>query len=191
MLCRFAAERADGLAPFLADVRALFADPPGPQLVLVERDPEAVARWVALATGALPARHAAELTFTTYTRRPYRCGQSVLGIRPDAEFSFGPVELQHHYRVRHGLGGPSSPVADDLWAELAAAVWLAGRVELFARAAGPEGEFATGRLAALALAAGVPVGAAAAREAADWVCARPAAPPSPNPRAARTSSGTA
>ncbi|MFD8597323.1 GTPase-associated protein 1-related protein [Kitasatospora sp. NPDC059646] len=176
VLCRFAAERAEQLAPFLADVRALFADPPGPQLVLVERDPRAVAHWVALATGALPARHAAELTFTTYTRRPYRCGQSIVGIRPDAEFSFGPVELQHHYRVRHGLGGPSSPVAGDPWAELAAAVWLAGRVELFARAAGPEGGFATGRLAALALAAGVPVGAAAARAAAEWACARPTDP---------------
>ncbi|WP_329561468.1 GTPase-associated protein 1-related protein [Kitasatospora sp. NBC_01266] len=179
VLTRFARERGDRLAAFLADVRELFAEQAGPQLVLVEQDPSCVARWVALACGALPARYAAELTFTTYTRRPYRSKHMVVGIRQDAEFGFGPAELDHQYRVHHGAGGPSSPARSSLWAQVAAQVWLAGRPELFRRATNGRAaaettdrldEFGTGRLAALALGAGIDPTADGLHAAVDWAC---------------------
>ncbi|GLZ11646.1 hypothetical protein Acsp04_18810 [Actinomadura sp. NBRC 104425] len=126
-LVRFAKENASRLAPFLADVRRLFASPAGRQIVLVEDDPETVARWIALACACLPESHARSLTFTTRTAHPHRAPQQIVGIGPDADFDrFDPATVQHRYRVHDGVGGPGSPAATDLWAELAARSWLAG-----------------------------------------------------------------
>lgn len=119
----FARRNASRLAPFLADVRQLFASPAGRQIVLVEDDPEAVACWVALACASLPGGHARALTFTTRTDRPHRAPQQILGIGPDV-----PIDeaVEHRFRVHDGVRGQSSPPATDLWAELAARLWLEG-----------------------------------------------------------------
>ncbi|KIX77714.1 hypothetical protein SF12_12445 [Streptomyces sp. MBRL 601] len=53
-LTQFAATRTPWLADFFAAIRTLVADPASPPLVVVERDPVAVARWLALAATALP-----------------------------------------------------------------------------------------------------------------------------------------
>ncbi|WP_345016221.1 GTPase-associated protein 1-related protein [Actinomadura keratinilytica] len=126
-LARFARANASRLAPFLADVRRLFASPAGRQIVLIENDPETVACWIALACHSLPEPHARSLTFTTRTAHPLRAPQQIVGIGPDADFDRSdPATVAHLYRVHDGTGGPGSPPATDLWAELAARSWLAG-----------------------------------------------------------------
>ncbi|MGW5349470.1 GTPase-associated protein 1-related protein [Streptomyces sp. NPDC004031] len=169
VLTAFARSRAERLAPFLADVRALFADEPGAPVLLVEEDAENVARWVALACAALPRPLARGLTFTTYTRRPYLADQQIVGLLPDADFAFTQAELTHQYRVHHCAGGPSSPLAaTGPWAQAAARVWLAGRPDLFLTADPAEPPFAAAPLAARAVTAGIPLPLTARSAAARW-----------------------
>ncbi|QEU91097.1 GTPase-associated protein 1-related protein [Streptomyces kanamyceticus] len=128
LLVEFARARSGRVAPFLADVRRLFDDPAGRQIVLVEDDPAAVARWIALACASLPEAYVPALTFTTWTRDPWRAPQQIIGVGPDAGFDRSDeATLAYLYRVYDATGGPESPPAEsDAWAELTAERWLAG-----------------------------------------------------------------
>ncbi|MFE9646087.1 GTPase-associated protein 1-related protein [Streptomyces sp. NPDC006365] len=130
LLVKHAREHAPRVAPFLADVRRLFADPAGRQIVVAEPDQETVARWIALACASLPEAHARSLTFTTATADPGGAPQQILGIGPDTDpevfdRSDAPT-VTHLYRVHDGLGGPGSPPLTDAWAELTAWLWHQG-----------------------------------------------------------------
>ncbi|WP_405792992.1 GTPase-associated protein 1-related protein [Streptomyces sp. NBC_01506] len=127
MLVRFAQEQASRVAPFLADVCRLWADPAGRQIVIAEEDPETVVRWIALACASLPEHRARELTFVTRADEPHDAPQQIVGIGPDSSFDRDdPLLLEHLYRVHDGLGGPGSPHVPDTWAEMSAALWQSG-----------------------------------------------------------------
>jgi len=130
LLTKFASEQGARIAPFLADVRALFADPAGRQIVLAERDQETVARWIALACASLPVTHARALTFTTHCADPGLAPQQILGIGPDLDTDvfdrYDDNAVTHLFRVHDGLGGPGSPPRPHPWAELAALLWREG-----------------------------------------------------------------
>ncbi|MEV0125513.1 GTPase-associated protein 1-related protein [Streptomyces sp. NPDC050703] len=126
-LVEFARARAERVAPFLTDVRRLFADPAGRQIVLVEEDPEAVAHWVALACASLPEIHVPALTFTTWTTDPHRAPQQIIGIGPGVEFDRDDATVEYLYRVHDATGGRQSPpAAADAWAQLTAERWISG-----------------------------------------------------------------
>src|SRR5438309_76101 len=80
-----------------------------------------VALWVATACRSLPRAIAQQLTFTTYTRRPYQSSQQIIGIMPGADFSFTYTELTSQYRVHARFGQSSPPVEPTTWAATAAA----------------------------------------------------------------------
>jgi GTPase-associated protein 1 len=127
LLVEFARGQRERVAPFLADVRRLFARPAGRQIVVAEREPGIVAHWIALACDSLDGDHARALTFTTGTHLPYDAPQHIIGIGPDADFDHDDADtVRHLYRVHDGLGGAGSPPRRDPWAERAAACWLAG-----------------------------------------------------------------
>lgn len=135
-LLDFVQARADRLEAFLTDVRTLFRTPDAPQLLVVEQNSAHTAYWVAVASAVLPRELAGRLTFTTYTRRPMLARQQIVGVFPDADFDYAAAASQHRYRVHDCTGGHSSPARTerDLWAAVAARIWLAGRPELFAEA---------------------------------------------------------
>ena len=117
---------ADGrraqLYPFLVAIRQSL-DAGGRQIVMVEASSAHTARWVALATRSLPRRLALQLTFTTYTRRPYYSTHRLIGIAPDSDFRFSPSEINDQYMVFDFVGRRFSPAADNEWASLAATFW--------------------------------------------------------------------
>ncbi|MFJ6694750.1 GTPase-associated protein 1-related protein [Streptomyces sp. NPDC091272] len=80
-----------------------------------------------------------------------------------------PEDLDRTGQHSGALGGESRK---DTWAAVAAQVWLAGRPELFKRAAAQpslyDGEFEAGPLAATALSAGVPLDSVGRTAAAVW-----------------------
>ncbi|WP_405868218.1 GTPase-associated protein 1-related protein [Streptomyces sp. NBC_00005] len=139
LLVKFASDQGRRVAPFLADVRGLFADPAGRQIVVAEQDQETVARWIALACASLPVAYARALTFTTHSADPGAAPQQILGIDPDTDPEvFDRKDLPtitHLFRVHDGLGGPGSPPLADSWAEAAAWLWREGVVP---RPGGPE-----------------------------------------------------
>ncbi|MFI8930182.1 GTPase-associated protein 1-related protein [Streptomyces sp. NPDC053474] len=156
-LVAFARAHETRVAPFLADVRRLFDDPAGRQLVVAEERPGAVARWIALACASLPAAYVPSLTFTTGAADPGRAPQHIVGIGPDADFDRGdPTVLDHLYRVHDGLGGPGSPPRTDTWATWTARLWLAG--EPLPEAAADGDPFAPGPLVPRMLRAGLLTG---------------------------------
>ncbi|MEU4209521.1 GTPase-associated protein 1-related protein [Streptomyces sp. NPDC026206] len=173
----FVHARADRLEPFLADVRTFFRTPDAPQILVIERDSTHTAYWIAIASAVLPRELADRLTFTTYTRRPMLARQQIVGALPDADFDFASAAAQRRYRVHDCTGGSSSPArADrDLWAAVAARIWLAGHPALFAEAArrsGPgtvrdAGDEAD-RLAALAARQGIALDSNGRTAAARW-----------------------
>ncbi|WP_326595248.1 GTPase-associated protein 1-related protein [Streptomyces sp. NBC_01803] len=166
-LIGFAASRASWLADFFADLRRLSEDESAPQLVVVERDSAAVARWIALASTVLPRENAHRLTFTTYTRRPQLARQQILGVLPEDGRDLAAHD--HRYRVHDCTGRASSTRTADAWARIAARVWLGRAPELFkAAAALPDGHFAPGPLAVEALCAGLELNADGRTAAADW-----------------------
>ncbi|MEU6992706.1 GTPase-associated protein 1-related protein [Streptomyces sp. NPDC046465] len=129
LLVEFARAHADRVAPFLTDVRRLFDDPAGRQIVLVEDDAGTVARWIALACASLPEAYVPALTFTTWTTDPWRAPQQIVGIGADADFDRSDdATLEYLYRVYDSTGGPESPPPAELdpWARLTAERWLAG-----------------------------------------------------------------
>ncbi|MDQ0296249.1 GTPase-associated protein 1-related protein [Streptomyces diastaticus] len=164
-LTEFAATRVPWLAAFFAELRALVADPSGPPLVVVERDPVAVARWIALAATVLPPAEAHRLTFTTYTRVPGH-GHRISGMRPEG---YAALDDPGRYRLVDCSSAPPPPhTVPDVWARLCAHVWLAGVPGLFKETAhSPE----PGRLAAAAVRTGVQVDAEARAVAAAWIAA--------------------
>ncbi|QQC91971.1 GTPase-associated protein 1-related protein [Streptomyces alfalfae] len=142
-LVEFARARAERVAPFLADVRRLFDDPAGRQIVLVEEDPETVAHWVALACASLPEAYVPVLTFTTRTDDPHRAPQQIIGIGPDVEFDRDEATVEYLYRVHDGTGGPQSPPAgSDAWAQLTAERWISGSPPTPGTGAGADDAFA-------------------------------------------------
>ncbi|WP_405845515.1 GTPase-associated protein 1-related protein [Streptomyces sp. NBC_01518] len=158
-LVPFAVSRAERLAAFFADLRAVAADPGAGQIVVVEHDSADVARWIALACTVLPREQAHRLTFTTYTRDPREARQQLVGALPSSE----PVADDERYRVHNCTGRqPSGPVADT-WAEVCARVWRAGRPDLFHN--DPE---EVGPLAVSALVAGIDLRTDARAAAASW-----------------------
>ncbi|GCB45121.1 GTPase-associated protein 1-related protein [Streptomyces sp. NL15-2K] len=157
-LVAFAVSRADRLAAFFADLRALAADPDTGQLVIVEHDSADVAQWIALACTVLPREQAHRLTFTTYTRRPQQARQQIIGALPSSE----SVAHDHRYRVHDCTGhAPSEPVTD-VWADVCARIWCAGRPELFRDAED------LGPLAVAALTSGIALRTDARAVAARW-----------------------
>ncbi|MFI5805835.1 GTPase-associated protein 1-related protein [Streptomyces sp. NPDC051561] len=163
-LAGFASGCGSRLAGVLADVRSLCEDPRAEQVVLIEEDPADIARWVAVLGAALPREHAHGLTFTTYAERPEHALQQLVGTSPDVVFPASG------FRVHGAKAAQDSTV--DSWARVAAQVWLAGRPELFKRAAAQpslhDGEFEAGPLAATALGAGVPLDSLGRTAAASW-----------------------
>ncbi|MFG2988510.1 GTPase-associated protein 1-related protein [Streptomyces sp. NPDC048257] len=168
-LAAFVAARGPWLAAFFADVRRLGEDPDAPQIVLVEADSEAVARWIMLACSVLPHQRGQWLTFTTYTRRPQLARQQIIGVM--AEDGLGLAGQEHRYRVYDATraAAPAAPGVTDVWADTAARIWQAQRQDLVAvvrrLAAGP---YDAGPLAALALAEGVCLPSAGRAAAAGW-----------------------
>ena len=180
-LLAFTSQRRDQLAAVLTDIMNSFGRH-GPQVVLVEDDAAAVALWIAAACRSLPRALAQRLTFITYTRRPYQASQQVIGIMPGADFSFTYTELTSQYRV-HAPTGQSSPAAEPMtWAATTAAIWQAGKPELFDAAyadvtvPGDSSDedwtdTVAGQLAATALAAGADLPQAATTAAVTWAAA--------------------
>ncbi|MFC8128831.1 GTPase-associated protein 1-related protein [Streptomyces sp. NPDC057302] len=126
-LTAFAREHAPRVEPFLADVRRLFDERAGRQIVVAEHDPRTVTRWITLACASLPDTYAKSLTFTTWTAEPRRAPQQILGIGPDADFDrFDGPTLDHFYRVHDGVGGQGSTPTHDTWAEVTARQWIEG-----------------------------------------------------------------
>ncbi|MFJ4918573.1 GTPase-associated protein 1-related protein [Streptomyces sp. NPDC088725] len=168
-LIGFAASRASLLADFFAGLRQLGGEAPARQMVLIERDSADVARWIALASTALPHPSADRLTFTTYTRQPRLAGQQIIGVLPEDARAHGLTGHDHRYRVHDCVNpGPAQP-SSDAWAEIAARVWLGRAPELFAEAAALPGEpCSAGALAFVALRAEVTVGSQGRTEAALW-----------------------
>ncbi|QES57271.1 hypothetical protein DEJ51_26365 [Streptomyces venezuelae] len=168
-LAAFVADRAPWLAAFFSDVRRLAEDPDAPQVVLVEADSEAVARWIMLACSVLPHQRGQWLTFTTYTRRPQLARQRIIGVMP--EDGPGLAGQEHRYRVYDATraAAPTAAGEPDVWADTAARVWRAQRQDLVAAvrrlAAGP---YDAGPLAALALAADIALPSPGRAAAADW-----------------------
>ncbi|CAM5433823.1 GTPase-associated protein 1-related protein [Streptomyces avidinii] len=167
-LAAFVAARAPWLAAFFADVRRLGEDPDAPQIVLVEADSEAVARWIMLACSVLPHQRGQWLTFTTYTRRPQLARQQIIGVMP--EDGLGLAGQEHRYRVYDASRSAAPSVGPpDVWADTAARIWQGQRQDLVAEvrrlAAGP---YDAGPLAALALAAGIALPSPGRTAAADW-----------------------
>ncbi|MGK5532237.1 GTPase-associated protein 1-related protein [Streptomyces sp. URMC 129] len=166
-LIGFAASRASWLAGFFADLRQVSQDDTAPPIVVVERDSAAVARWIALASTVLPRGHAHRLTFTTYTRRPELARQRIVGVLP--EDAGGPAARARRYRVHDCTGRASGAPVRDVWARIAARVWLGRAPELFRAAAALSGSpFAPGPLAVEALCAGLELDADGRTAAADW-----------------------
>ncbi|MCX5193704.1 GTPase-associated protein 1-related protein [Streptomyces sp. NBC_00249] len=169
-LAEFVAARGPSLAGFFTDVRRLAEDPGAPRIALVEADSGAVAHWVMLACSVLPHRRAQWLTFTTYTRRPGRARQQLVGVLPEeADGLTGP---EHGFRLYGTTPTPGPGPDPGPWARTAALVWLAGRAELFARVRRLPGEpYEAGPLAALALMSGITLDPDARTAAADWAAA--------------------
>ncbi|MEV7545353.1 GTPase-associated protein 1-related protein [Streptomyces sp. NPDC089915] len=170
-MAEFVAARGPWLAAFFDDVRRIAEEPGAPRVMLVEADGADAARWIMLACGVLPHARGQWLTFTTYTRRPLSAPQQLVGVLPrDAGVLAGGGRRHRVYEAARGPAPepPRGPAA--LWARTAAAVWRAGRPELFAEVRRIPGQqpYGAGPLAALALAAGVPLGSAARAAAAEW-----------------------
>ncbi|MFJ9645871.1 GTPase-associated protein 1-related protein [Streptomyces sp. NPDC101206] len=166
-LAEFVAARGRWLAGFFADVRRLGEDPAAPQIVVVEPDSEAAARWIMLACSVLPHQRGQWLTFTTYTRRPQLARQQIVGVLPDD--GLGLAGQEHRYRVYDAARAAGPAPAPDAWAQTAARVWRAARQELFAEVRRLSAEpYAAGPLAALALTAGIRLDPAGRAAAADW-----------------------
>ncbi|MEU6867161.1 GTPase-associated protein 1-related protein [Streptomyces sp. NPDC046876] len=171
-LAEFVAARGPWLAGFFADVRRLGEDAAAPQIVLVESDSGAVARWILLACSVLPHRRGQWLTFTTYTRRPQLARQQIVGVVPEDGLALAGQE--HRYRVYDAARAAAPAPAADAWARTAALVWLAQREELFAEVRRlSAAAYEAGPLAALALAAGVGLDSAGRTAAADWAAGHP------------------
>lgn len=136
-LVEFAAEQGERVEPFLADVQRLFVSPAGPQIVVAERDPADVARWVALACASLPLSCAQLLTFVLHTDTPAAAPHQIVGIGPGADFDRDDETARRYlHRLHDGLGGPGSPPVSgaDVWAEVAAQAWRRGIVPRTAQA---------------------------------------------------------
>ncbi|MER5911026.1 GTPase-associated protein 1-related protein [Streptomyces sp. NPDC001982] len=159
----FARSRADRLAPFFADLRALVGRADARQLVVVERDSADVALWIALACTVLPREQAHALTFTTYTRRPRQARQQIIGALPSSE----PVGDDHRFRVHDCTARADTEPVTDTWADLWARIWSAGRPDLFRDA--PDD---LGGLAATALTSGIALRSDARAAAARWTTDR-------------------
>ncbi|KOG68959.1 GTPase-associated protein 1-related protein [Streptomyces flaveolus] len=176
-LVAFARSRADRLAAFFADLRTLADGGDARQIVLVERDSADVAQWIALACTVLPREQAHRLTFTTYTRRPQQARQQIVGALPSSD----PVGHDHRFRVHDGTGRAAGEPVTDIWADVCARIWTAGRPELFRDTVRGSGDTAggVGALAVTALAEHITLPPAARTAAARWATDHAAGLPEP------------
>ncbi len=141
-LVAFARSRADRLAAFFADLRALTEGTDTRQIVLVEHDSADVAQWIALACTVLAREQAHRLTFTTYTRRPQQARQQIVGALPSSE----PAGHDHRFRVHDCTARADTGPVEDAWADVCARIWGAGRPELFRDGSGELGPLAVAAL---------------------------------------------
>ncbi|MEU5534266.1 GTPase-associated protein 1-related protein [Streptomyces sp. NPDC020362] len=158
-LVAFARSRADRLAAFFADLRALTEGTDTRQIVLVEHDSADVAQWIALACTVLAREQAHRLTFTTYTRRPQQARQQIVGALPSSE----PAGHDHRFRVHDCTARADTGPVEDAWADVCARIWGAGRPELFR-----DGSGELGPLAVAALVDGIELRADGRAAAARW-----------------------
>lgn len=183
-LCGLARHHGPHLGGFLTDVLNSFGSTPK-RILLVEGDADTAAWWIALACRSLPRDLAGRLTFTTYTQRPYMSPHQVTGMPVHADFAFSEAEITSQYRVHHSATGRSSPPEPPLaWAMAAAALWQAGKPELFdeayhgLRLLGPvldaaQAETLTGQLAVIAVAHDVDIPAAVFAATVNWAEGHP------------------
>ncbi|MEV0847330.1 GTPase-associated protein 1-related protein [Streptomyces sp. NPDC049954] len=169
----FAASRRPWLTAFLAHVRRVLVEPGAPRLVVVERDPGLVARWIALACAVLPPEEARGLTFTTYSPCPGQAHQRIVGTGPREAAGLPPAGTGPYVLdCMSPAATPDTAAPDvtgaDAWAEVAALLWRAGRPGV-AAAARPALDADALRLAALASGLRLPahLRAATARHLAD------------------------
>ncbi|WP_411081189.1 GTPase-associated protein 1-related protein [Streptomyces sp. cmx-18-6] len=168
----FAVSRGPWLAAVLADLRRASEEkaPDGGPVVLVERQNADVARWLGLASVALPRECAERLTFTTYTRQPGSSALRVVGVLPEDAAAAREAGLRVHVCADR----PPVDGVGDVWARTAARVWRSRSPELFQEARELPGDpFAAGPLAVTALCAGVELGPDERAAAAGWAAERP------------------
>lgn len=91
------AERAAYLPAFFAAVEEALVK--GRRIVIVEAESTFVARWVALASLALPPALVAALSFCTYHKDPERSGALLIGTTADSWFEFNPQQMRFQYFV--------------------------------------------------------------------------------------------
>ncbi|GAA2727060.1 hypothetical protein [Actinocorallia aurantiaca] len=65
------------------------------RIVLVSRDGEEIARWIAVLSYSLPVARAARLSFTTYTADPASCPHRLCGTTPDVWASLRTDQTAH------------------------------------------------------------------------------------------------
>ncbi|MDR7279114.1 GTPase-associated protein 1-related protein [Catenuloplanes atrovinosus] len=94
-------------------------------VVLVAPDSEQVARWIATVCHLLPPSMSRELSFATYSYRPGRSRQHLVGTVPETEFTVDDNTLRGHF-LFDVVGGHASELPTHPLAELLAAAGAEG-----------------------------------------------------------------
>jgi len=143
-------------------------------VIIVERDSERVARWVAAISQLLPPPIALRLSFATYSFRPGRGTEHLVGTVPETDFVVDDSALRS-YSLFDTVGGRASEGTGHPLAELLAAVGPEDARALWARAerlgSGAERDFADWYPLAVAgaLGADLPVGAGDLAAVLEWL----------------------
>lgn len=106
--------------PRLATAALLAATEHGRSVLIVDRDSDAVAQWIAGICYLLPAPLARRISFATYLSRPSRSALNVLGTVPEAGADLGK-DATENFELFDFAGGRISDLAPDPYLE-----WLCG-----------------------------------------------------------------
>ncbi|MEO3784891.1 hypothetical protein ABGB12_16245 [Actinocorallia sp. B10E7] len=87
------------------------------RVILVSRDGEEIARWIAVLSYSLPVARAARLSFTTYTADPVSCPHRLAGTTPDV---WASLRTDH---TAHALDAPAPPHEPSRYAEAVTGLW--------------------------------------------------------------------